>query len=148
MAFDYDDYIDQTSRDFIRSTIKTEHNIDEINNIMGIYKSMLKNSKDNYYIDHIDSSATKSRPKKTKSIYSTTETKLSDDVDDKNKCVVDGCTNYEYQGKFVGNLCSPCHSFLIFNRAVIDQEQNKSHASKLFKMLIDDYLKDGGYDGK
>lgn len=146
MAFDYDEYIDNTSIDFINKTIKTEQNIDEINNIMHIYKSMLKQKKDSYYIDYVGSNKISKRPEKTKSIYSTTETKIS--VDDKNKCVVDGCTNYDHQGKFVGKLCSPCHSFLIFNRAVIDQEQNKSHASRLFKMLIDDYLKDGGYDGK
>lgn len=29
------------------------------------------------------------------------------------KCIVKGCTNHSDEGKFVGNLCGPCHKMLI-----------------------------------
>ena len=28
------------------------------------------------------------------------------------KCIVHGCTNHTDEGKFVGNLCAPCHSMI------------------------------------
>jgi len=28
------------------------------------------------------------------------------------KCIVKDCENHTHQGKFVGELCSPCHEFI------------------------------------
>lgn len=28
------------------------------------------------------------------------------------ECEIPQCTNQDYQGKFIGNLCTPCHTFL------------------------------------
>ena len=28
------------------------------------------------------------------------------------KCAVVGCNNHDHEGKFVGLLCNPCHSFI------------------------------------
>ena len=28
------------------------------------------------------------------------------------KCIVYGCKNHQSQGKFVGDICSPCHTML------------------------------------
>lgn len=29
------------------------------------------------------------------------------------KCIVKGCTNYTHEGRFVGDLCAPCHTMLV-----------------------------------
>ena len=29
------------------------------------------------------------------------------------KCIVKDCKNHEHQGRFVGELCSPCHEFIV-----------------------------------
>lgn len=29
------------------------------------------------------------------------------------KCVVKGCTNHRHQGKFLGDLCTPCYHMLM-----------------------------------
>ena len=28
------------------------------------------------------------------------------------KCIIFGCTNHKLQGRFIGNLCGPCHDML------------------------------------
>lgn len=28
------------------------------------------------------------------------------------KCIVKGCGNHKHQGKFIGDLCAPCHQYL------------------------------------
>ena len=28
------------------------------------------------------------------------------------KCIVSGCSNHRENGKFVGDLCSPCHEYI------------------------------------
>ncbi|WP_157639945.1 hypothetical protein [Burkholderia ubonensis] len=28
------------------------------------------------------------------------------------KCIVKGCLNHRHQGRFIGDLCSPCHAML------------------------------------
>jgi hypothetical protein len=37
------------------------------------------------------------------------EDRLKTTVD---KCLVAGCTNHKNKGKFIGDLCSPCHTML------------------------------------
>lgn len=32
------------------------------------------------------------------------------------KCIVHGCQNHTHQGKFVGDLCMPCHIMLTTGR--------------------------------
>ena len=29
------------------------------------------------------------------------------------KCIILGCTNHKLQGRFIGNLCGPCHDMLV-----------------------------------
>ena len=28
------------------------------------------------------------------------------------KCIVKGCRNHKYEGRFVGDLCAPCHTMI------------------------------------
>ena len=37
------------------------------------------------------------------------------------KCIVKDCQNHIGQGRFVGNLCSPCHEFLSTGNGVYSQ---------------------------
>jgi hypothetical protein len=37
------------------------------------------------------------------------------------KCIVMGCENHADEGKFVGDLCSPCHIFVTSGRGVHSQ---------------------------
>ena len=37
------------------------------------------------------------------------------------KCIVKDCTNHRHEGKFVGNLCSPCFTFLITGEGTYSQ---------------------------
>jgi hypothetical protein len=32
------------------------------------------------------------------------------------RCIVHGCVNYRHQGRFVGNLCAPCHDYITTGR--------------------------------
>ena len=32
------------------------------------------------------------------------------------KCLVAGCTNHKNEGKFIGDLCSPCHTMLMLGK--------------------------------
>lgn len=33
-------------------------------------------------------------------------------IGDRDKCVVKGCVNRKIQGRFVGDICSPCFSYI------------------------------------
>ena len=37
------------------------------------------------------------------------------------KCIVKDCTNHSHQGKFIGELCSPCYSFITTGEGVYSQ---------------------------
>ena len=37
------------------------------------------------------------------------------------KCIIEGCTNKESQGTFIGNLCAPCYEFIVFGEGVYSQ---------------------------
>jgi hypothetical protein len=37
------------------------------------------------------------------------------------KCIVRDCENHKHQGRFVGDLCSPCHAFITRNEGKYSQ---------------------------
>lgn len=37
------------------------------------------------------------------------------------KCIVKDCQNHKYEGKFVGDLCSPCHTFITTGEGMYSQ---------------------------
>jgi hypothetical protein len=37
------------------------------------------------------------------------------------KCIVKDCANHKHQGKFIGDLCSPCFSFLVEGEGTFSQ---------------------------
>ena len=53
------------------------------------------------------------------------------------KCVVHDCKNEEWAGKFVGNLCAPCHKF--FTEMI--EIDTYSQGAKNFVIDCKNYLK-------
>ncbi len=41
-------------------------------------------------------------------------------------CIVKGCSNHRHKGKFVGNLCSPCHTFITTGEGKYSQAYRNS----------------------
>ena len=37
------------------------------------------------------------------------------------KCIVKNCKNHSHEGRFVGNLCSPCYEFVTKGQGVYSQ---------------------------
>ena len=37
------------------------------------------------------------------------------------KCIVKDCLNHQHEGKFAGDLCSPCHTFITTNEGKYSQ---------------------------
>jgi hypothetical protein len=37
------------------------------------------------------------------------------------KCIVKDCSNHQHLGKFIGDLCSPCFSFLVEGEGTFSQ---------------------------
>ena len=44
------------------------------------------------------------------------------------KCAVKNCTNYSHQGKFIGLLCSPCHTFIAGDGGLYSQAYRNSRS--------------------
>lgn len=42
------------------------------------------------------------------------------------KCIVKDCENHKHQGRFVGDLCSPCHAFITRNEGKHSQAYRNS----------------------
>lgn len=42
-------------------------------------------------------------------------------TDTKQKCIVLNCANHRHGGKFVGDLCAPCHTFISTGVGVYSQ---------------------------
>lgn len=53
------------------------------------------------------------------------------------RCIVHNCENHPSQGEFVGNMCSPCHSFITTGRGTFSQAfRNGVLASELTKRRL------------
>jgi hypothetical protein len=58
------------------------------------------------------------------------------------KCIVKDCKNHSHQGKFIGDLCSPCYQFITTGEGVYSQvyrntiAATKEKAAKIAEMLV------------
>ncbi len=48
-------------------------------------------------------------------------TRLAQPEPEPEKCIVRDCENHKHQGRFVGDLCSPCHAFITRNEGKYSQ---------------------------
>ena len=53
------------------------------------------------------------------------------------KCVIPGCLNRTDQGGFNGDLCSPCHSYLITGKGTHSQAYRNELVKANFRILAD-----------
>jgi hypothetical protein len=57
------------------------------------------------------------------------------------RCVVPGCVNHTDEGDFVGELCAPCHSYIVHNEGTHSQayrnEVAKANLRSIAKWLSD-----------
>jgi hypothetical protein len=44
------------------------------------------------------------------------------------RCLIPGCANHTDEGDFVGDLCGPCHSYLVKNKGVHSQAYRNERA--------------------
>lgn len=44
------------------------------------------------------------------------------------KCIVMNCVNHRDEGKFVGEMCSPCHSFIVKGEGTCSQAYRNAAA--------------------
>ena len=49
------------------------------------------------------------------------------------KCIVMNCANHTDEGKFVGDMCSPCHTFVTSGRGVHSQAYRNSRQIEHWK---------------
>ena len=68
------------------------------------------------------------------------------------KCIMKGCKNHTNEGKFVGDLCAPCHSLIttgkiegygcgVFGATIIENESLKEQLSKMILKELSDFIK-------
>jgi seryl-tRNA(Sec) selenium transferase len=55
-------------------------------------------------------------------------------------CIVKDCENHKHQGRFVGDLCSPCHAFITRNEGKYSQAYR--NAQREWQELTDEELRD------
>lgn len=57
------------------------------------------------------------------------------------RCAIPGCANHTDEGRFVGELCSPCHSYITLNKGTHSQayrnEVFKAELRAIAKLLND-----------
>ena len=46
------------------------------------------------------------------------------------KCVVKGCENHRNEGGFTGDLCNPCHQFIVNGEGIYSQAYRNTHPVK------------------
>ena len=54
------------------------------------------------------------------------------------KCIVKDCQNHRHEGKFVGDLCSPCHTFITTGEGKYSQAYRNSQRE--WKGLTDEEM--------
>jgi hypothetical protein len=55
-------------------------------------------------------------------------------------CIVKDCENHKHQGRFVGDICSPCHAFITRNEGKYSQAYR--NAQREWQGLTDDEIKE------
>lgn len=55
--------------------------------------------------------------------------------EDSERCIVLDCTNYQHEGKFVGELCYPCHQFVVDGCGVHSQAFRNAVEASAFAAL-------------
>ena len=63
------------------------------------------------------------------------------------KCIVKGCTNYQGQGYFVGDLCAPCHRMLTtgnaaHNNTFVGELHQKARQLASLKSQVQELIKE------
>lgn len=63
------------------------------------------------------------------------------------KCVVKGCNNYKGSGRFVGDLCAPCHHMLTtgnaaFNATFVGELYQKANQLAALKSQVQKLIKE------
>jgi hypothetical protein len=59
-------------------------------------------------------------------------------------CIVKDCENHKHQGRFVGDICSPCHAFITRNEGKYSQAYR--NAQREWQGLTDEEIHNtGGY---
>lgn len=63
------------------------------------------------------------------------------------KCIVKGCNNYHGQGRFIGELCSPCHQMLssgngAYNSTFVGDLYQKANQLEVFKTQLRELTKE------
>lgn len=62
-------------------------------------------------------------------------------LQDARRCLIPGCLNHTDEGNFVGDLCSPCHAYVVLNSGTHSQayrnELAKSQLRKISGCLSD-----------
>jgi len=53
------------------------------------------------------------------------------------KCIVMNCTNHTDEGAFIGDLCSPCHKFVVSGRGTHSQAYRNSKSMEPRRMIQD-----------
>jgi hypothetical protein len=56
-------------------------------------------------------------------------------------CIVKDCENHKHQGRFVGDLCSPCHAFITRNEGKYSQAYR--NAQREWQGLTDEEIEAG-----
>ena len=56
------------------------------------------------------------------------------------KCIVKDCQNHRHEGKFVGDLCSPCHTFITTGEG--EHSQAYRNSQREWQGLTDEELLD------
>ncbi len=54
------------------------------------------------------------------------------------KCIVKDCQNHRHEGKFVGDLCSPCHTFITTGEG--EQSQAYRNSQREWQGLTDEEI--------
>ncbi len=66
------------------------------------------------------------------------------------KCIVKDCQNHRHEGKFVGDLCSPCHTFITTGEGKYSQAYRNSQREwqgLTDEEILEEYRQSYGDDG-
>jgi len=51
------------------------------------------------------------------------------------RCMIPGCLNHTDEGDFVGDLCAPCHSYLVLNKGVHSQAYRNERSKATWREI-------------
>lgn len=58
---------------------------------------------------------------------------------DRKRCIVKNCPNHADEGKFVGDLCGPCHHFASEGIGKNSQLYRNQQSPKTFQQILEDF---------